>query len=364
MKIPADSLEHALRVLNLVPKRNGIEQSEYVQMTLKKGRLRFALGGDLAGEVATDCASNESWQFHIERDLLLPFVFTAPKGVKVKEFDLEVAGDQMTLKIGNRKCRYAKVAKQIAGYASVSEVTGDVEVKLTADMLKRLRLAGGYATMDLMHPQLNCIWFSKGNGFLASNSYSMAFIEAPVKVRGAFPIPFPELITPEMKVFLGRAASRLVLKEGAIWHSVHEKSRKSFPEARILGDVEKLKTAPVAFRTAATAFRNVTERLHTYVQAVTNADLELHLHGQKGDDRLTFDVLARQASFRESARLTEKLRGDVDERFLMRELLGFLDSLEEKSSVVLRYEARSHYYLSVPEQKIHIITARKEIAAK
>lgn len=355
MKINAAALQTALDILTKVPLRSGIECSEYIRLVAKDGKLALFLSSDMAGEVEVKHDSKESWEFLVERNMLLPFVKQAKK-----ELDITVTEKELVIQDGRRRARFKALGKKVVGYIVVQrKIPGEVEITLTSKQLARMQLALKYATFNSMFPQLNCVYLTKAHT-LSSNSYT-CFVAKHKKApfTGPFPLELIPLLKEKgTKVFVHASGARLEFPGGWIFCSIRDRC-KTFPEKSVMAQVTAGVDLPVVFRVHIDRLRESVERLANYISSAASIDLKLSFSGTKGEDTLYLACGDRQATFKDRIKLPRSLEGDVKDTVLFNELhLLLKDSSIADCEIELATAPKNWFYFRIPEQDLQVITSR------
>lgn len=347
MRVTSDDLLQALAIIDNVPSRAGIPPSEFIKVKAGKAQLSLSLSADVFGTVSIPGDVTENWIAFLDRSSFVPFVRASKElGSKVAfVFKRQEKSGRVVVKCGSRFGYFNKVTN-VSGYSEVANVPG-IKTKLSSVQRAHVKLAAQYATPDPTVAYLNCVFFGKDGGVLASNERSAIRIESK-SIGRALPIPLGILNTLDHEavksVVLGETHAKVNFTIGYICQTVNQKTVKQFPVVALTKAMETAKGYPKRFSIDAKSLAGAIIRLGNYSSAVLKREAIVKVVGVKGEASIALVCHVPQGHFTETVPLKKELTSDFEAEWLLNLMLP-LATLDDARYLTVRFENKSTPYL-------------------
>lgn len=356
MRINPELLRQAVGMLDHVPQRTGIQSSEFVRLSCKKGKLEMSLASDLIGVASITPEEPEEFSFFIERKLLFPFISASKDGKK--EFSLSVADSTLTLRQGRRSAKWSAI-EPVKGYSSAGTLK-EKELTIQEGLIEELRLAAKYSSQDQLSPELSCVWLDrKGKRILSTNKFSVFQAQAEPDGEGPIPGAFPDLLEEASTIMVSETGARIVHPYGYLFQAFNQKALSEFPLKAISSTMKAADSWKVRLNLKVGPILEILLRLANYISGASSEETIIRVEGKKGDPLLRLKTGTSQGAFSESLKLIQPPTEDYAVDWLLLSVRPFLEALPEKEVVHVLWDDDSPFLFRDRQMTRRLISPRK-----
>lgn len=369
--VPKDALECAVKIVNLVPTRNGVHCSEFIKLSkYEKTAATMSMSSDMSAEAIL--ASGEKYPFKedlfLDRRMFIPFIDAGRESkTDIYEFLLKDDGSLM-VKHGHRKATYER-AKPVKGYEEAPDLKKKNAVALkNKEWTKLLDLASMCATDDPVAAQFNCVYVApmeKTLELFASNGQVIFRGRTPA-VKGlqniAFPLLLADCLDLDETVTLEWTDRVAVVHfpRAKVWQPVKVAARKRFP----LKDVRALTTSarefPVAVNISASALSRAAERIQAYVAALSRESLVFSITLKEGSRKVVIESGATASKFNETISAMEPASISTTIEWPLDHVMAVLLWIKDEGNARIHLSKKGQTFLATKSVSLMVAKANKE----
>jgi len=307
--VPKESIEAALKLIELVPIRNGIKTSEYIKMEKSKTGAILSICSDMGARV--DVLAGEKYPFSedlfLDRRLFTPFV-NGGKESKATDYQFILSKDSLVVKHGSRRALYA-LHKPLSGYENPDGLDKANFLQISKKLASMVDCAENCATPDPITPTLNCVFIrqtGKNIEALSSNQriVFLGKVSTDKKIEGsiAFPLLLVKTLKQEgaSKLLWTKSLALVTFAKGKVWQAVKTAARKDFPEDIIRKTVKDALAQKIVFGITSVAFTKAADRIASYVAPIASDELGLEVHIEKGSKKIQIKAGQADSKFSET----------------------------------------------------------------
>lgn len=343
MKVQADELRQAFRLVDRVPQQATLLASQYVKAVSEKGKLSLQLGGIVLGKASLSCKEDVS--FYVERRILGSFLTNASDEVTITAQEGKV-----TLKSGRSKIEAAQ--PEPSQYPVWIPKKDAVAVDADAAMLKFI------ATFTSTNPgdeHLEAVQLVKGFGMVASDAFSIAAcLDKRIKADGAL----PRLLTrcmggDEEQLLMEATGAGLKGKTGWLYQSLTA-SDKPFPTKSVQDVIKKAMAQSPAMVVQGSALSDGIRYLQSF--AYGGGSFQVQCAPAKSGITMLMETPTAKADCSVEA---TKVKLPKDAMFALDPVAVWVDKMKEYELTVSAWDTCFSFVATGEEQKHVLVVTRR-----
>lgn len=356
VNVDTKPLVDVVKTLSSIPNRKGIECSEFVQLSVKKGVLQFRLAAELIGfgEVKSAEATDMKTPFHLDRGPLFPFLLGFESSGPDK-LTLEFEAGKIRFKGGNRTATFN--VNDIKTAYPDHVLRDERKVEFSESQRAALGILKSYVCEDALSPELTAIFLSqKKRCMVASNRLAIAafWTDEPLPFAGPYPAGLVAHHDAAKGIFRSTkevSGVRVVLGRANLTQTLRSEAA-SFPLLKAVGALET-RGKRVKLQMEAGALSDVVGRLKA-CSGDSLDQLGLTLNAKAGG-RVELVTKTVSAVLRES--IKAKVTEDCSAEMLWSTLHPLVNALPGDATLNFTWDAGPYHVWA--KDSVHILATKK-----